>query len=290
MNNKSTLQVHKGQYYHSKNINSNIKKVLVFDLDETLGSFKELNILFNTLQDILKHENILSIHNLLDLYPEFFRNNIFQILQYVYKKKNIGECNKIYIYTNNQSRSQNVNNIAEYITNKIINNNESEKLFDQIIYAFKINGQIVQVGRTTHNKTHEDLLRCTLLPKRTAICYLDDFYFDEMNKEQIYYLQPKPYFHGLSSSNILQRLFTSKYSLLLNKHKQLIEDHFLTRCIKNNCFLKKNVRTSKIVEENNEITKKMLYHIRNFFFILRKKTKTMKHKPQSFSFTRKKHV
>lgn len=285
---KDILQIYKGDYYYSKNINNNTKKVLVFDLDETLGSFKELNILFNTLQDILQNKNILSIHNLLDLYPEFFRNNIFQILQYVYKKKKIGECNKIYIYTNNQSRSQNVSNIVDYITNKIINEDESEKLFDQIIYAFKINGQIVQVGRTSHNKTHEDLLRCTLLPKKTAICYLDDFYFDEMKKEQIYYLQPKPYFHGLSTSSILQRLFNSKYNLLLNNHKQLIEDHFFARCIKNNSFLKKNVRTSKIIEENDEITKKMLYHIRNFFFILRKKTKTMKQKSQSFSFTRKK--
>lgn len=284
MTSNETLQIYKGDYYNSKGSSTNVKKVLVFDLDETIGSFTELNILFNTLQYILQGDNILSIHNLLDLYPEFFRNDIFQILQYVYKKKKIGECNKIYIYTNNQSRSQNVSNIIEYITNKI---SKGEKLFDQIIYAFKINGRIVQVGRTSHNKNHDDLLRCTLLPKKTAICYLDDFYFDEMKKEQIYYLQPKPYFHGLSSYNILQRLFNSKYSSILSEYKKLIEDHFFARCIKNNSFLEKNSRTKQIIEENNGITKKMLYHVRNFFFILRKKSKTMKQKQQSASFTRK---
>ena len=286
MTSNEILQIHKGSYYTSKTINNNLKKVLVFDLDETIGSFTELNILFNTIQDILQNNNILSIHNLLDLYPEFFRNNIFQILQYVYRKKKIAECNKVYIYTNNQSRSQNVSNIVEYITNKIVQ--ENEKLFDQIIYAFKINGQIVQVGRTTHNKTHDDLLRCTLLPKKTAICYLDDFYFDEMNKEQIYYLQPKPYFHGLSSYTILQRLFNSKYNYVLGKYKKLIEDHYFARCIKNNSFLKRNTRTNKLIEENNDITKKMLYHVRNFFLTLRKKSKTMKQKQQVGSFTRKK--
>ena len=31
--------------------------VLVFDLDETIGSFTELNILFNTIQDILQNNN-----------------------------------------------------------------------------------------------------------------------------------------------------------------------------------------------------------------------------------------
>ncbi len=286
MTTNEMIQVYKGDIYNLKQ-NSNAKKVLVFDLDETLGSFTELNILFTTLQVVMQDNNILSISNLLDLYPEFFRNNIFQILQYVYKKKKTGECNKVYIYTNNQSRSQTVSNIVEYITKEVVK--EDEKLFDQIIYAFKINGRIVQVGRTSHKKTHDDLLRCTLLPKKTAICYLDDVFFDEMKKEQIYYLQPKPYFHGLSSYTILQRLFSSKYSYLLNKYKSLIQDHYFARSIKNNSFLKKCVRTNTMIEENEMITKKMLYHVRNFFFILRKKSKTVKQKKTSSSFTRKKY-
>ena len=288
MTTNEIIQIYKGEYYNSKCANNNVKRVLVFDLDETLGSFTELNILFTTLQYVMQDNNILSINDLLDLYPEFFRNSIFQILQYVYKKKKTGECNKVYIYTNNQSRTQSVSNVVEYITKKVINGND--KLFDQIIYAFKINGKIVQVGRTSHKKTHDDLLRCTLLPKKTAICYLDDVFFDEMKKEQIYYLQPKPYFHGLSSYTILQRLFNSKYASLLNKYKTLIEDHYFTRCIKNNSFLKKDVITNSLIEENDEITKKMLYHVRNFFFILRKKNKTVKQKKQTSSFTRKKYV
>ena len=92
------IQVYKGDYFQKNNNKQANKKVIVFDLDETLGSFLELNILFNTIDFVLQDKNILSISNLLDLFPEFFRNNIFQILQYIYKKKKSGECDKVYIY------------------------------------------------------------------------------------------------------------------------------------------------------------------------------------------------
>ena len=112
---------------------------------------------------------------------------------------------KLYLYTNNQSRGEFVDNIISYFTNKVAKN--KDKLFDQIIYAFKINNQIVQIGRTTHNKTYQDFIQCTLLPKNTHVCFIDDFNFDEMKKEQIYYIQPKPYRHGLSSNEIIDRLY-----------------------------------------------------------------------------------
>lgn len=282
------IEVYKGDHFNNHQQKHNTKRVIVFDLDETLGSFLELNVIFNTLEYVLQDENILSISNILDLFPEFFRNNIFQILQYVYKKKKSGECDKVYIYTNNQAKSQTVSNIVDYITKKIVKTNE--KLFDQIIYAFKINGQVVQVGRSSHSKTCDDLIRCTLLPKKTAICFLDDVCFDEMKKERIYYIQPKPYFHGLSSHDILNRLFNSKYEQLVKSYKKNIEDHYFTRCIKSNCFYRTNTRNNKNILLNNNISKKMLYHIKDFFHILRKKNKTMKKKPITRSFTRKRNT
>lgn len=280
------IQVYKGDYFQKNSNKQTNKKVIVFDLDETLGSFLELNILFNTIDFVLQDKNILSISNLLDLFPEFFRNNIFQILQYIYKKKQSGECDKVYIYTNNQSKSQTVSNIVDYMTKKIVKNNE--KLFDQIIYAFKINGQIIQVGRSSHRKNYDDLIRCTLLPKKTAICFLDDFYFDEMKKERIYYIQPKPYFHGLSSYDIINRLFNSKYDQIIKNYKNIIGDHYFSRCIKSKCFYRNNLRNNKEIMLHDNISKKLLYHIKDFFHILRKKNKTLKKKRTPSSFTRKK--
>ena len=108
-----------------------------------------------------------------------------------------------------------------------------------------------------------------------------------MKKEQIYYIQPKAYFHGLSSYDILNRLFDSKYSALINSHKQLIEDHYFTRCIKSKCFYRQPSRSSKFISMNDSISQKMLYHIKDFFHILRKKNKTIKKKRATNSFTRK---
>ena len=69
-----------------KNIN---KKVVVFDLDETLGHFGELGRFCNLLDDYYKNPNkAYSIFNeLMDLYPEFIRPNIMNILKYLLQKK-----------------------------------------------------------------------------------------------------------------------------------------------------------------------------------------------------------
>ena len=60
------------------------KKVVVFDLDETLGSFVELGSFCTLLDDYFNNSNkAYSIFNeLLDLYPEFLRPNIINILNY----------------------------------------------------------------------------------------------------------------------------------------------------------------------------------------------------------------
>lgn len=73
------------------------QKIIVFDLDETLGYFTELNILWNILKDYAKTQslNVSSIFNqnyfnkLLDLYPEFMRKSIYSILHYVKYKKRV---------------------------------------------------------------------------------------------------------------------------------------------------------------------------------------------------------
>lgn len=275
------IDVYKGNYYKNKKY-KNQNRVIVFDLDETLGCFTEFDILWNTIQYIYGSSNPISHSQLLDIYPEFLRPNIIDILKYVYKKKKNGECQKLYIYTNNQSQSYSVNMIADYLSNKVARN--TDVLFDQIIYAFKINNQVVQIGRSTHKKTHNDLINCTLLPKKTAICFLDDLEFDEMKKERIYYIQPKAYFHKMSLSAILKRLFSSKFQIVIKDNEYLIRDHFLTRCMKSNTLKKSSICNSR---EEEMVSKKIMYHIRDFFFLTQKRNKTQKNKKTTNKFTRK---
>ena len=68
-------------------------KIVVFDLDETLGYFMELGMFWDALKGYIKHKHLNKIidqklfNRILDLYPEFLRPNIIGILSYLIKKK-----------------------------------------------------------------------------------------------------------------------------------------------------------------------------------------------------------
>ena len=63
-------------------------KIVVFDLDETLGYFVEYGIFWDCLKKYFINES-LDFNETLDLFPEFFRPNIMNILIYLRKKKKI---------------------------------------------------------------------------------------------------------------------------------------------------------------------------------------------------------
>ena len=85
----------------------NPNNIVVFDLDETLGYFYQLSIFWNMLNDYFKtylsEEDFIKV---LELYPEFLRPNIIDILKYVITKKKNKKCSKIMIYTNNQGEKK----------------------------------------------------------------------------------------------------------------------------------------------------------------------------------------
>jgi len=67
-------------------------KIVVFDLDETLGYFTQFGIFWDSLSDYLKIQNKPALtqcdfNNILDLFPEFLRPNIINILNYLKEKK-----------------------------------------------------------------------------------------------------------------------------------------------------------------------------------------------------------
>jgi hypothetical protein len=182
-------------------------KIVVFDMDETLGYFVELGMFWDALIGYIKNKNInikidQSLFNkILDLYPEFLRPNIIGILNYLKKKKETNNCHKLMIYTNNQGPEEWAQYIIKYFEEKI-----NYKLFDQIIAAFKVQGKHVELCRTTHMKTHRDLLKCTNIPDETKICFLDDVFYPGMSNENIYYINIKPYIYNLKFDEMINRL------------------------------------------------------------------------------------
>jgi hypothetical protein len=83
-------------------------KIVVFDLDETLGYFTEYGIFWDSLGNYLKNKNGNALtqsdfDDILDLFPEFLRPNIINILHFLKKKKEMGCMKKMMIYSFRQS-------------------------------------------------------------------------------------------------------------------------------------------------------------------------------------------
>ena len=84
------------------------KKYFVFDLDETIGSFGDLYILWKGMSHLNKtgvikfEDSQYNFNEVLDIYPEFLRCGIMTILEFLFYKKLSGKCGGVYLYTNNQ--------------------------------------------------------------------------------------------------------------------------------------------------------------------------------------------
>jgi len=200
-------------------------KVLVFDLDETLGSFSELQWIWTTIMEHysanfvdykIKITPLYVLQTLLEIYPEFLRPGILHIMDYVARRKKQGDCMGIFLYTNNQSSSVWIDVVVEYFNHELQNRNNIPIFFDQVIQAFKIGTQKIEMNRTTQMKTHNDLIRCTLLPNETEICFIDNSKYQYMKHPKVFYIQPRSYYHMMSIQEIKERFVFAETSGILN--------------------------------------------------------------------------
>lgn len=252
-------------------------KIVVFDLDETLGYFTEFGIFWDSLANYLKTQNkyILTqsdFDEILDLYPEFLRPNIINILTYLKNKKQTNCCHKMMIYTNNNGPREWSQHIIKYFERKI-----NYKLIDQLIAAFKVNGKTVEICRTTHNKTHDDLIRCTKIPASAEICFLDDTFYPEMANDNIYYINVKPYYHDLNFDYMIHKFRGSDIGkkLIAINFNSVFEQKIMEyiKLYKYDCIDK----DSNEYEVDKIVGKHIITHLQEFFS-KSKKNKSIKNK------------
>ena len=86
-------------------------KIVVFDLDETLGYFTQYGIFWDSLSNYLKIKNKNQLSQtdfdiILELFPEFLRPNIINILTYLKNKKK-SNCFKYFLDRSNNNYKQN---------------------------------------------------------------------------------------------------------------------------------------------------------------------------------------
>ena len=268
------------------------KKVITLDLDETIGSFSHLHILWNGIMRFY-NKNGLSENDkeqlffqLFDLYPEFLRYDILHILTYLCKKQKENVV-QLYLYTNNKCGYHWVDMIVKYLQYKI----SVSSIFNRTICAFKIGSRIIEPERSTNNKTWTDLINCTKIGKNTQICFLDDAYHEEMIKDNIYYIQPKVYYHCLKISHILSRYFGSPLFTLLERKTSMNNDSYRAFLIDwfsfNNADKYILSYENYDLEREKEISRKILYYIKEFLYFI-PRTKTSKKRIMISNFTRKK--
>jgi len=294
MNDRQILQVHIGKHFRLPKLRRGIKSI-VFDLDETIGSFSDLHILWTGIENIMAssdkdQQNI--FNTILDLYPEFLRYGIISIFDYLMAKKKQAIYDKMYLYTNNHCPPPWVSLLCNYIQSKL--KNTDGELFDKIITAFKMNKKTLEIPRTTAHKTHSDFIRCSLLPATTEICFIDDSYHTNMIDDRVYYIQPAPYHHGLKHETIIQRLIHSDIGSQISdffarsnvdlrepsKNNEKLAG-FLADWFGNDLCAQSNAYPPhKNMEQDIFVSQKMMYHIKEFlFYNSRSSNKTRKKAP-----------
>jgi hypothetical protein len=266
------------------------KKIVVLDVDETIGYFVELGIFCDALTQTAWNNDhsaqYAHFNHLMDAFPEFLRPNILDLLRFLKLKKEANECCGVMVYTNNNGPRTWVEHIIKYVEYKL-----GGRLFDQIVAAFKVNGKIIEMGRTTHDKTYEDLLRCTKLPSNVEVCFLDDQMHSQMEHGQVYYINVKPYVHQLSVKTLVDRFIQSP--ALRSTVNGLGVDVFRNRIAKfMQRFHDEHVPKDPMEQEIDAIiSKKIMQHLNDFFNdtktqkpkmgLLSKNPNTMKIKPNN---------
>jgi len=125
------------------------------------------------------------------------------------------------------------------------------------------------------------------MPETTEIFFLDNSSYSQMKQDRIYYIQPKSYIHHLSTQEIIQR-FTSSILLLSipNTNRDILKNYLLGYFIEHDAYNPGNPRISDL-ELDILIAQKLMYHLRDFFYIANPNTRTKKIKQRIGHFTRK---
>ena len=223
---------------------------IVFDLDQTIGDFGAICMLKDCVDHLLITLKLNKLSNknafdMFDLFPEIFRYNIFDILKQINKINNVLSNVKLYIYTNNNKNKEWVQLIADYMSYKLGFN-----VFTYIVAAYKVDNIQIEAGRTTYEKTLEDLLTCTGLTKHDRICFIDDIYHAKMRRQSIYYINIAPYTHAYNFNNIVKKY----HSVYLTSIIPI--NHFMNFINNNGYSITNNIKSITEIENDthNSIT------------------------------------
>jgi len=256
---------------------------IVFDMDETLGSFSQLYRFWNLTKIYLNKPTLENnyFYTIIDLFPLFLRPNILFLLELIKKKKITKVCDYVMIYTNNNGPNEWANLIKSYFHYKL-----DYELFDKIIRAFKIHGKHIELCRSSHEKSFKDLINCTQLPINTKVCFLDDQQHNEMHHKNVVYINIEPYHY-----NIKYEIMASKF---YNKFSNIFENEindFVNYIHLNTSNHNLNSLNKSKIQKNIDLllTYEIIKQIKIFFKSNKHKTQRNKKNYKAINTFKKKH-
>ena len=186
------------------------EKIIVFDLDNTIGFFEQFILVLNCIS-----KTDISYNELFDLFPECFRPNIFEIFTFLLQQKKSHKIKGVLLYSNNNDFF--VNKVIEYIHYKL-----NDTLFDCVITK-------EHPYRKAKLKHIDDLIECSngIITFFSKICFIDDKQHLSMITEQVFYIRCENYTYYLSNKEINKRInvnisFVKKKPFLnLNNYKRI---------------------------------------------------------------------
>jgi len=252
-----------------------INKVIVFDLDDTIGHFEEISMFLNGLQLIVgKHITDKYLFKLLNLWPKFLRPGIIETLSTIKRAKKRDKCIKAVIYTNNMGPRSWTLLIKRYLEKKI-----GGRIFDKVITAYRPHSK--QNCRTTHSKTYADLVRCTKYGKNAEFIFLDDQFHPMMKHEKVKYLHLYPYNYGMLFKNMIKTFMDSSLVHIIHQRDRIRFKNYMYKYLTSGTGDNKyRVRRSKIHKKDIQqlrIIRKELHKFLNIHSTRNKRRRT-KHK------------
>jgi len=239
------------------------KKYIVFDLDETLGTFVQLGVFKDVLETTFKTALTQHAFNeLCQAFIKYFRPNIMQLLKTIqeYKKK----YSNIYliIYTNNIGPKSWTIQIKTFLEEAI----QEPGLFDDIIGGYiDMYNQRSELCRTTMAKLPADIRRCIGSPQNAKYLFFDDQYHPEMIHHNVTYIKSKPYKYEYTYREMIQQFLQTglaNYLLQHYKNPQSFSERFAQELSRSRYYPKPITQNELNVDI--AITKQMQQHLEEF--------------------------
>jgi len=177
------------------------EKIIIFDLDHTLGFFEQLI-------HIMNHCSY-SCHELLYMFPEMFRPLLLEFLKSLVMYKKAGKIKSVILYSNNNNNMF-VNMIIDYIHTFL-----GDILFDKVI-------TLEHPLRKSKQKDYHELLflsEGTIEPS-SMLCFIDDKTHPLMSIQNVCYIKCEGYAYVVKHPIVIERI-----------HKDIPAYPFKKRCL-----------------------------------------------------------